>query len=235
LYLESNLFEFSEATISINMNPLAVVVFLGTLAIAYCGNHTVTDEAWFDIEIKDLDGPGEDYRGRFVVALFGDVAPVTVMNFRTLVKGYKHRHEKLHYKNTPIHRIVKDFIIQMGDITVGDGTGGKSIYGPKFNDEPFVLSHRAPGWVAMANHGRDTNGSQFYILLGKARWLDGKHVVFGKVIRGYDVVKTIGEVESSMETATPKKRILIVDCGLNKLEKKYDLKEGELDSIEDLN
>lgn len=208
---------------------------MGALAVAYCGNHTVTDEAWFDIEIKDMDGPGEDYRGRFVVALFGETAPVTVMNFKFIAKGHKHRHEKLHYKNTPVHRVVPDFIIQMGDITVGDGTGGKSIYGAKFNDELFSLSHRGPGWVAMANHGRDTNGSQFYILLQKARWLDGKHVVFGKVIRGYDVVKAIGEVDASSETATPKKRILIVDCGLNKLEKKYDLKDSELDTTEDLN
>merc|ERR1712150_93216 len=98
------------------------------------------------------------------------------------------------YKKSVVHRVVPDFVIQMGDITVGDGTGGRSIFGERFNDEEFILSHRAPGWVAMANHGPDTNGSQFYILLTKARWLDGKHVVFGKVIKGMDVIMTLGDV-----------------------------------------
>jgi cyclophilin family peptidyl-prolyl cis-trans isomerase len=201
---------------------------------AYAGNYTVTDEAWFDIEIKDMDGPGQDYRGRFVVALFGETAPMTTMNFVAITRGYKRGKEKLHYKNTPVHRIVPDFVVQMGDITVGDGTGGKSIFGDRFNDEDFILSHRSPGWVAMANHGPDTNGSQFYILLTKARWLDGKHVVFGKVIRGYDVVKTIGDVPSDPNNAVPKKRIKIIDCGLNELDRKYDLTEEQLESTEDL-
>lgn len=153
------------------------------------GKYTITDEAWFDVEVKDMDGPGQDYRGRFVIGLFGDTAPMTAMNFVAITRGYKRGRETLHYKNTPIHRIVPDFVIQMGDITVGDGTGGKSIFGERFNDEEFVLSHRSPGWVAMANHGKDTNGSQFYILLTKARWLDKKHVVFGKVIRGMVCIK----------------------------------------------
>lgn len=212
-----------------------IAVLFALISVAYSSsNHTITDEAWFDIEIKDMYAPGEDYKGRFTIGLFGDTAPITVLNFRSIAKGVKHRHSKLHYKNTPVHRIVKDFIIQMGDITVGDGTGGKSIFANKFNDEEFILSHRGAGWVAMANHGPDTNGSQFYILLQKARWLDGKHVVFGKVIRGYDVIKTIGDVDSDISTARPKKKITIVDCGLNKIEKKYELKENELESTEDL-
>ncbi|XP_074652871.1 uncharacterized protein LOC141907193 [Tubulanus polymorphus] len=212
-----------------------LAVFFALLAVAYCrkSNYTVTDEAWFDIEIKDMDGPGEDFRGRFEIALFGLVAPVSVFNFKSIAAGYKHGWEKLHYKNTRVHRIVPDFIVQMGDITVGDGTGGKSVYGAKYNDEQFVLSHRGPGWVAMANHGPDTNGSQFYVLLQRSRWLDGKHVVFGKVIRGFRVIQAIGEVEID-DAASPKKLIRIIDCGLNQVEKPYELKEEELDSEEDL-
>jgi len=204
------------------------------LTVGLCGNNTVTDEAWFEMEVKDMDGPGQDYRGRFVVALFGETAPMTVMNFVSITRGYSRGKEDLHYKASPVHRIVPDFVIQMGDITMGDGTGGKSIFGERFNDEDFILSHRAPGWVAMANHGPDTNGSQFYILLTKARWLDGKHVVFGKVITGMDVIKTIGEVPSDPTTAVPKKRVRIIDCGINQLDRKYDLTEEQLDLGEDL-
>lgn len=181
-----------------------------------------------------MDGPGQDYRGRFVVALFGDTAPMTVMNFVSITRGYKRGKEEFTYKDTPVHRIVPDFVVQMGDITVGDGTGGKSIFGERFNDEDFILSHRSPGWVAMANHGPDTNGSQFYVLLTKARWLDTKHVVFGKVITGMDVVRTLGDVPSDANSAVPKKRVRIIDCGLNELDRKYDITEDQLDITEDL-
>ncbi|KAK2162990.1 hypothetical protein NP493_1492g00010 [Ridgeia piscesae] len=217
---------------------MSTQLFLASLAaivsLAHCGNFTVTDEAWFEVEIKDMDGPGQDYRGRFVIALFGEVAPMTVMNFVAITKGYKSAKSKLHYKNTRVHRIVRDFLIQMGDIVVGDGTGSKSIYGERFNDEEFILSHRHPGWVSMANHGKDSNGSQFFILLSKARWLDGKHVVFGKVVRGFDVIETINEVPVVDNTATPAKRIKITDCGMNDLERSYDLTEEQMASTEDL-
>lgn len=197
-------------------------------------NFTVTEEAWFDVEIKDYDGIGEDYRGRFVVAMFGDKCPMTTMNFQSLAKGYKRGSKTLTYKRSIIHRIVPDFIIQMGDITVGDGTGGESIYGPTFVDENFELSHKAAGYVSMANHGVDTNGSQFFILLNKARWLDGKHVVFGKVIKGMDVVRTIGETPTDSRTAVPKKTVKIIDCGIVGIEKKYELTEAQAESNEDL-
>merc|ERR1712150_94058 len=142
------------------------------------------------------------------MALFGDTAPMTVLNFASIVKGYKRGRERLHYKDTPIHRVVPDFVIQMGDITTGDGTGGRSIFGERFNDEEFTLSHRSAGWAAMANHGKD--------------------VVFGKVVKGMETVKVIGEVESNPNTAVPKKKIKIIDCGINELEKKYDLQEDQL-------
>ncbi|KAK2142162.1 hypothetical protein LSH36_989g00001 [Paralvinella palmiformis] len=211
-----------------------MILFAGLLSAVLADNYTVTDEAWLEFEIKDLDGPGVDYRGRVVVALFGETAPVTTLNFRSLAKGYRKGNRKLHYKNTIVHRVVPDFVIQMGDITTGDGTGGVSIYGGHFADEEFVLSHRSPGWVAMANTGPDSNGSQFYITLNKARWLDGTHLVFGKVISGFEVIRTIGDVEVDKQTSRPKKRIRIIDSGLNDLDKSYDLDEDVLDSTEDL-
>jgi cyclophilin family peptidyl-prolyl cis-trans isomerase len=205
------------------------------LPCVLAGEYTVTQEAWFEVEVADIDGPGTSYSGRFVIALFGETAPMTVLNFASIAQGYQRGEEtKLHYKNTTIHRIVPDFVIQMGDVTVGDGTGSRSIYGDTFIDENFELSHRAPGWVSMANRGKDTNGSQFFILLSKARWLDGKHVVFGKVIRGFDTVRTIGELATNPKTAQPELEVRIVDCGVDRLDRKYDLKPEDLDSTDDL-
>lgn len=215
------------------MNLLLVAAAIIGCALAD-SNHTVTQEAWFDIEVKDMDGPGQDYTGRFVIGLFGETAPMTCLNFASITKGYKKGRDNLQYKNTPVHRIVPDFVIQMGDITRGDGSGGRSIFGERFNDEEFILSHKAPGFVAMANHGPDTNNSQFYIMLTKARWLDGKHVVFGKVVRGFDVVEALGEVTADPYTAVPKKRVKIVDCGLNELDDKYELTEEQIMSTEDI-
>jgi cyclophilin family peptidyl-prolyl cis-trans isomerase len=213
-------------------------MFWSLLLVLPCvlaGEFTVTQEAWFEVEIADIDGPGTSYSGRFVIALFGETAPMTVLNFASIARGYQRGEEtKLHYKNSTVHRIVPDFVIQMGDVTVGDGTGSRSIYGDNFIDENFVLSHRAPGWVSMANRGKDTNGSQFFILLSKARWLDGKHVVFGKVIRGFDTIRTIGELPTNPKNAMPEFEVRIVDCGVNLLDRKYDLKAEDLDSTDDL-
>jgi len=216
------------------MAALFLAAMFTVFATGYCGNFTITDEVWFDVEVKDFDGPGEDYRGRFVIGLFGETAPMTTMNFAAIARGYKRGKEKLHYKNTRVHRIVPDFVVQMGDITTGDGTGGRSIFGERFNDEDFILSHRSAGWVSMANHGPDSNASQFFIMLTKARWLDGKHVVFGKVVRGFDVVDTIGNVPTVAGTADPKKEVTIVDCGVNEIDRKYTLTKEQLDSVEDI-
>lgn len=197
-------------------------------------SYIVTEEVWFDVEIKDYDGQGEDYRGRFVVAVFGEVCPMTALNFISLAKGYKRGRKTLHYKNSPVHRVVRDFIIQMGDVTTGDGTGGESIFGATFVDENFDVSHRARGFVSMANHGKDTNGSQFFILLTKSRWLDGKHVAFGKVIKGMDVIKAIGEVELQKDSAMPKKTVKIIDSGVVGIDKKYELTEEQIESEQDI-
>jgi len=216
------------------MAALFFAALFTVFSTGYCGNYTVTDEVWFDIEVKDYDGPGEDYKGRFVIALFGETAPMTTMNFAAIARGYKRGKEKLHYKDSRIHRIVPDFVVQMGDITTGDGTGGTSIYGKQFNDEEFILSHRSAGWVAMANHGPDTNGSQFFILLTKARWLDGKHVVFGKVVRGWDVIEVISNLDLIEGYADPIKEVMIVDSGVTAMNTRYDLTEEQLDSTDDL-
>ena len=212
---------------------LLLTALCGSVKLCTAGDYTVTDEAWFDVEVADYSGEGETYSGRIEVALFGEAAPMTVLNFLAITRGYTKDEEILSYQGTTVHRIVQDFLIQMGDITNGDGTGGRSIYGERFNDESFTLSHVSPGWMAMANHGKDTNNSQFYMLLTRARWLDGKHVVFGKVIRGFDVLMTLGDLPSDDKTAFPEKEVLIADCGVTSLDSKYELPENVRESTSD--
>lgn len=169
----------------------------------------ITHRVYLDV---DIDG---QHAGRIVIGLYGQVVPKTSENFRALCTGEMGKGvsgKNLHYKGRPFHRIISGFMIQGGDTVYGDGRGSESIYGGTFPDENFKIKHSHAGVVSMVNSGPNSNGSQFFITTIKASWLDGEHVVFGRVIQGMDTVYAI-EGGAGTYNGKPRKKVIIVDSG----------------------
>lgn len=165
-------------------------------------------DCYFDVTV------GGQQAGRIRFQLYDDIVPKTAANFRALCIGDQTnaRGRKLAYQGSGFHRVIKQFMLQGGDFTRHNGTGGESIYGGEFEDENFIKKHTKPGLLSMANAGPATNGSQFFVTTVPCNWLDGKHVVFGEVVEGLDIVKAIEALKCDRNDK-PKRDVMIAACG----------------------
>ena len=186
------------------------LTFMASVAAAPLAK--VTDQVWFDIDI------GGRYAGRIIMGLFGDVVPKTARNFKELCTGQN----GFGLKGSNFHRIIRGFMAQGGDFTLGNGRGGKSIYGPKFNDENFTLKHSKKHLLSMANSGPNTNGSQFFLTFVPTPHLDNKHVVFGEVLEGHNVVDAMEAVSNAGSDGPPSKTVTIRNSGNMAVNSKYN-------------
>jgi peptidylprolyl isomerase len=179
-----------------------------TLPISLNSIHTPKHHSYF---MKTNSSAFLEQSGRINFNLFNEQVPKTAENFRALCTGEK----GFGYKGSSFHRIIPDFMLQGGDFTRGNGTGGKSIYGEKFADENFKLEHSKPGLLSMANAGPNTNGSQFFVTTVVTSWLNGRHVVFGEVAdeESMNVVKALEATGSGSGAIKYNKKATIVDCG----------------------
>ncbi|RUS77459.1 hypothetical protein EGW08_014765 [Elysia chlorotica] len=191
-------------------------------------NNTVTVEVVLELEVKNYNGLGDDIHAPIVVGLFGDTVPVAALNFKTLCDGFKRPNApKLTYQNTYCHRIVKDMLLQCGDVFGLNGAGSTSIYGETFNDENFIISHSSGGILSMANKGKDSNGSQFFITFGPSRFFDKRHVAFGKVLKGFQYLAAINRMGASESRETPKRPVKFTDCTVKDV-KKFELTDKDM-------
>lgn len=183
---------------------LFISLFL-TLVAAASQDEEITHKVYFDIS------QGEAPLGRIVFGLYGNTTPKTAENFRQLTVS---KDPSFGYINSIFHRVIPDFMIQGGDFTDRNGRGGKSIYGAKFADENFIVKHDKKGRLSMANAGKNTNGSQFFVTTVLTPWLDGKHVVFGEVVEGFDIVQ---KIEKAKKNWSDKPEVDIVVSGTGEL------------------